>query len=748
MDHILKMLRITNTPTVAVGEEEIAPDADEPPDDRLCQLNNAFKKENISQRRASTTGMGWRESLLTRGLQGHGDESPNSPRMPYVPRGLSTTSSHSFASTAELTSDAESLLRSASPSPPPLPKQLHITSPLKPVDTSRVVIAPLTKDDKPTVVETGEAAVEKSLGRKRCIMFACKDAPSDSGRDAEVKPKAQDSTKVEAAPRKCRITFACPSKPAPDSNQAANPKEATQRQPSPQQAETLSPRSSKTQAQHSGKVGPTIAAEGAQTSAAQTTSPKHAFHEFASSHDETEEWVDKAHELSQPKLTIDDCLKKENAIRKIAKEAEEEAEAEEREQEEMENELDEDDAGEDDFAPSDEEDETQTDDGNESDNEEGFAESDSESDGGSEYRFWAPSAHSTRATSNDNITHFSARQGSRSRTSSTSSTQSCVRSGPQPGSTRKIKAPRPIKMRPGTPELPDSTDFVCGTLDEDRPLEAAYISCREQKRREKHIPIPQDIDPSFPTTDPEDADDDDIAESSDQIWIEGQFEGLNDESRRHKPAALLGSSLQSPAPVIAAPRPGRPPLPSRPSRRSLPPPKQNFARSPAPRRLFDHGPRRHRSPPPAGRLRSPRGSPTDMKPTLFSITINHLAQRPNTEMTSSLPHTPNPFFRNWRNGSQPVSRITSGPFTPGTEGPHPDLHVRGPVDIVIGLEKKRQKRKEKYWRQNCRKAAKEQAERKPPPGRGVVRMKELGLECAERTRGYGLGQPAQLVLSL
>lgn len=87
-------------------------------------------------------------------------------------------------------------------------------------------------------------------------------------------------------------------------------------------------------------------------------------------------------------------------------------------------------------------------------------------------------------------------------------------------------------------------------------------------------------------------------------------------------------------------------------------------------------------------------------------------------------------------------------MTPGAEEPHPDLHVRGPVDIVIGLEKKRQKRKEKFWRQHCRKAAKEQAEKKPPRGRGAERMKELGLECAERTKGYNLGQPAQLVLSL
>jgi hypothetical protein len=116
--------------------------------------------------------------------------------------------------------------------------------------------------------------------------------------------------------------------------------------------------------------------------------------------------------------------------------------------------------------------------------------------------------------------------------------------------------------------------------------------------------------------------------------------------------------------------------------------------------------------------------------------------------TSSLPDTPNPFFKNFKIGSPSISNIASGAVTPAVEEPHrPDMHVRGPVDIVAGLEKKRQKRKEKYWRQHCRKAAKEQAERKPIPGRGAERMKELGLECAERNRGYGLGQQ-QLVLSL
>jgi hypothetical protein len=117
--------------------------------------------------------------------------------------------------------------------------------------------------------------------------------------------------------------------------------------------------------------------------------------------------------------------------------------------------------------------------------------------------------------------------------------------------------------------------------------------------------------------------------------------------------------------------------------------------------------------------------------------------------TASLPDTPNPFFKNFKIGSTSISNIASGAVTPSMEEPpRADMHVRGPVDIVIGLEKKRQKRKEKFWRQHCRKAAREQAERKPLRGRGAERMRELGLECAERMRGYGMGQQTQLVISL
>ncbi|KAJ9652134.1 hypothetical protein H2198_008616 [Neophaeococcomyces mojaviensis] len=743
MEHFLKMLKITNTPAVPASEDENATDADEPPDDRVPELNNTFKKETLYSKNTPAPVMTRRESLLTRAIQGGTAASPASPDMPVIPRGMSTTSSHSFASTAELTSDAESPTRSASPSPPPPLNRLQLTG-VKPAETGKVLIASIAQDDKPTILDTSEATIEKTLGRKRCIMFACKDASLDKPKEIRVKPDVVEAPKAEPAPRKCRISFACPSRPSTESKVAIVHKEVPRRQSSPapvsrQPATEVSPSRRATESSSAS----TIAEKPVQPDSTIPTTP-HSFHEFASSHEDTEEWVEKANELTKPKLTIDDCLKKENAIRKLGKEAEEEAEAEEREQEELENELEDEDNGEDDFAPSDEDD--VSDGGNESDDEEGFADSDSESELGSE--FWAPSTN-TAATSAENITHFSSRQKSRSRASSTSSAQSFSPSAPRGRFPPRTKGSKPIKMRPGTPELPDSTDFVCGTFDEDRTLEDAYISCREQRRRQKHVPIPQDIDPSFPTSDLEEEieEEEGTAESSDHQWIQKQFEDFDDDVRGRRPSAIRLPSVQSPAPVIAGPRPVRPVMVLRGTNRS-PPPKHHISKSPAPRRLFDQPPKRLRSPPPTGRLRSPRGSPTGLKNAPFSITINHLAQRPNADKTASLPHTPNPFFRNWQNGRQPVSRIISVEVAPGIEELRPDLHVRGPVDIVIGLEKKRQKRKEKYWRQHCRKAAKERAVKKAIPGRGVERMKELGLECAERTRGYGLGQQAQLVLSL
>jgi hypothetical protein len=52
------------------------------------------------------------------------------------------------------------------------------------------------------------------------------------------------------------------------------------------------------------------------------------------------------------------------------------------------------------------------------------------------------------------------------------------------------------------------------------------------------------------------------------------------------------------------------------------------------------------------------------------------------------------------------------------------MPVRRAIDIQVGLEKKRQRRKEQLYRKQHRKPAKE---KRPAPGRGAERMREMGL---------------------
>jgi len=62
-----------------------------------------------------------------------------------------------------------------------------------------------------------------------------------------------------------------------------------------------------------------------------------------------------------------------------------------------------------------------------------------------------------------------------------------------------------------------------------------------------------------------------------------------------------------------------------------------------------------------------------------------------------------------------------------------NLPTRGAIDIVKGLEKKRQRRREKMYEKYCRLRSKGK-ERKHQhvtlPGRGAERMKEMGVELA------------------
>ena len=73
-----------------------------------------------------------------------------------------------------------------------------------------------------------------------------------------------------------------------------------------------------------------------------------------------------------------------------------------------------------------------------------------------------------------------------------------------------------------------------------------------------------------------------------------------------------------------------------------------------------------------------------------------------------------------------------------------ESHNRGPIDIKQGLEARKQRRKEHYWRKHCRDH--KDKSRRCAPGKGAERMRELGLEMAHRNRAYG--QKLELMLSV
>lgn len=448
------------------------------------------------------------------------------------------------------------------------------------------------------------------------------------------------------------------------------------------------------------------------------------FHEFASEELQEDDWIRKESDNPRERLTINDTLKMENDIRRLGNEAEEEA-LEDEEDEEDRDGNDSDD--ENDFEEDDEEDEDEDEvdgsgddasDGNETDNEAGFADSDEESDGDAEFAFWTPG----RNMAHREIGEANTYRASAHRTASASSIDSLNHMRPLKNSSGAIRPRRPIRIRPGTPDLPDSTDFVCGTLDEDRPLEDAYVSCMEARKFAKHKQTPQDIDPSFPTSEPEDEEDEhDILEpandSEENIWLHGKFEDSDEEphGRRRSIANRRKSPAPSPRRLRSPPPPGR--------RLHSPPPPKTRLRSPPPRKLFGHSPKRLHSPPPARTIRSPPASPTFHAST-GAISFAPLGSRPGLTHTKSLPRTPNAFCRQYR-----ASRLAAANGNNIDGGDFGDGHMRGAIDIVKGLERKRQGRREKFYKGK----GKNQPERKPLPGKGAERMREVGLHMAGKT---------------
>lgn len=738
---VLKMLLSSHSSTKSASQDtttDMAEDVDEPPDHRFypsAPIHSDDDNAVVYVKSPAAATNEHNESLLTRALRSRNDFSPSEPHPSAYDHPFSYRSyphsNISGVSTAELTSDGGMTTSPSLSNTPSPPAVSHLSS--RP--------APMAATNKGGA-EPGESSVEANLGRKRCISFACGRKTEDQQKPPSQQPSQTSSPKsiakdtaappapTEPVKRKTMLTFVCPGRDSKEplrersparkaalrSRPRGSPAPLARKASPPENKSSASTNVPQTEEQKtsaaSGRVGVPTKGLGKFEESEETR-----FHEFASSVEEDDEWVKKTAEYPE-KITMNDCMKKELAIRKLGEEAEKEA---------LEDEDDEDDDEEDDEEDDDEDDELSTlhdsDDGNESDNEAGFAESD-ESDGGSDYEFWAPT--SIPAATSSQPVEISSRTFEVGSYNSYETHLDGHLNGPitpsEKCSSRSRRSSKAMRMRPGTPHLPDSTDFVCGTLDEDRPLEVAYKSCMEQRRLSKQVVIPQDIDPSFPTSDPEDEDDDDDEE--DEV-----DEPVTEEARGRTGAIQV----------------------RRPSPRSSPP-KQRMV-SPPPPRAGRSSPKRLRSPPPpAMKMKSSpamKQEDSDETPAMHphGLNISGLVQRPSMMRTKSLPRTPNPFFANldrlprWSGNhiSDPSDRESSRTR---------EAHNRGPIDIVEGLEKKRQKRKEKFWRQHCRKAAREQMERRPIPGRGAERMKELGLEVAERCRAYGVGEDAQLVLSV
>ncbi|KAL6162919.1 hypothetical protein ACJQWK_10519 [Exserohilum turcicum] len=755
----------TSPPLMAPAEDEPVADLDEPPEPRAQRpaplvLHSPADSSSFTK---SKLVLDRKESLLTSALKsGSTTASPVEDHSDLSPvRGMSCVSTWSNNSgTADLTSDGGFTspgTRPCTPSPPLPSTAFHGMLPLvntKPLDLPLAVVSHddenLSPLQKAVPAQNTEQNIEAVLGRKRCIMFACGPKDDKKPADAPAKPAPAPAPASEEAPKRvCTIKFACPTKPAaeapPNPAAAAKPRRMASPAPPPRRI-SASPKPSQKFHRDSDstvrnnspvslrKARPVDRTRRLSANSDLARCEAYRFHEFASSEEEVEEWTQEV-TCHRSRLTVQDTLKIENNLRKLGEEVAEEEAIDEEDEEDEEDDIiemdDDDDDDDDDLLDDDDQDDSDarsetTDEGFQTDDENGFAVSDDESDAGSDYNWWAPGA-STAATSVEQLEQLRLKPHRTVSESSIGSLES--REGLKiMDKPPKRKKSKPVNIRVPSPELPDSTDFVCGTLDEDRPAEAAYMSTLERRRAAKHKPTPQDIDPTFPTSDPELPDDEEdevsenehLASETDHLMMHGRMDPADVDLRgRRKDMAKKRSPLPSPKRL-----------------RSPPPAKRAIHRSPPPRKLFGNSPKRLHSPPPPMRLRSPpptrRGSVNPLasrQRSDMSIRFGGIAERPAPTVSASVPRTP---------------VIMKDPFDLEDEdaADGSDMPVRRAIDIKVGLEKKKQRRKEKLYRKQHRKGAKEK--RPAPPGRGAERMREMGLAVHAHKGKTTTFQPFQL----
>ncbi|KAF9698785.1 hypothetical protein EKO04_003112 [Ascochyta lentis] len=788
------------TPPTMAADEEVPADVDEPPEQGRTPRPASLKIQHSSRTsftKISKPAIDRKTSLLTTALQSASNTSSpvddHSDRDP--PRGMSciSTWSNSTISTADLTSDGGLTspgTRTCTPSPPLPSTMIHTMLPpftRKPSEQRITLVGQDNDAAAPpkTAANAGEQGVEATLGRKRRIMFAC-GGNKEQKKPVEAPAKPTTPPPTEEPPKRaCTIKFACPSKVSTEApsrpkapRRAASPAPLPRRIPSSPKPSPRAHRDSDSTVRNNSpisvrKVSTVDRTRRLSQNSELAHTEAYRFHEFASSEEEVEEWTQEV-TCHRNRLTVGDTLRVENNLRQLVEEVEEEA---------LEDDEDDDDAADDEDDDEDDDDADDennsdaysdvTDEGFQTDDEEGFAVSDDESDVGSDYNWWAPGA-STAATSIDHIGNLRPKNHRTVSESSIGSLESRKNGlkmferedgqraeGPSGPSVRRKKS-KPVNIRAPTPELPDSTDFVCGTLDEDRPAEEAYMSNLERRRAAKHKPAPQDIDPSFPASDPELVDDDEEdevdeienpSESDNYFMMQGRMDLIDaaprgrrrDTLKQHSPANSP-KRVRSPPPAKRAVHRSPPPPTKRAVHRSPPPTKRAVHRSPPPptkrishrspppsskkavhrsppppRALFGKSPVRARSPAPV-RLHSPppsRHGASNMlasrQRSAMSIKFGGIGERPALTVSASLPRTPITAHHN------PLEYDEDETSTN-------DLPVRRAIDIQVGLEKKRQRRREQLYRKQHRKSTKEK--RPPPPGRGAERMRGIGLQIA------------------
>ena len=690
----------------------------------------------------------------------------------------SSASYTSTTSTMDLTSDGgfTSPARTNTPSPPP-PVTVYLV-PLSQSKGSATGPGPQVRGGGPGA----ELALNEAFGNARCrestskditerkpsIKFVCgRNEPLPCGSSKHVAPlssvngsKGEDTPKAPPA-----LRFVCPFK-AGDQHRRPADSAGAHGDATPQLGQWDRSRhsNSRPSCRAFGQAEPatstlstscsTAAGIKRDRSAGVTRSEAGRFFAFASSQEEDEDWM-----IERPaperRLTVDDTLKKERNIRRIGEEADEEVRQEEEENSCDNPDNDDEGDGDDDQGDEDnDEDGTDSEDdveeasdgGDESDDEQGFASSDDEADAGSDYSFWT-FRRSTAATSPEHTNPSRRLSVGQDHAHSFGNSWSDDAVSPTADARAADGQQQPRRRTPmgsGTPTLPDSTDFVCGTLDEDRPIEDAFASRVAERKRSCHHIIPQDIDPGFPPSDLDEDDEDDEDDDSgegDEVpartaagrrGLHGQAEGICNKTASgiRKPPSLP-RRMHSPAP----PRRGR------------------MARSPPPRRAAHRSPRRPRltvEVPRAPSQQSSRPSSAAASPKdRRHISIDEAARAALTR-TKSLPHAPNAFYQQGAAVGGPTAHDGRGSRTssPARRKHRPQTHRRGAIDIVSGLEKKRQRQREKAWLKYCHRAAKGK-DRKPPTRGGAERMRELGPVMGGKQQGKPENPyDAQYILSI